>query len=234
MTSDTTSATRIEPTMNVVRQLIKAMLTSCVPREVLMVRGPRSHAESPKFALTFDDGPHPEYTPRLLDRLEEFGVLATFFVIGRNAAEHPDLIRRMAGAGHEVANHTYSHSEPRLMSSRSFLDEVERTDDLLAELTGRIPSTVRPPKGEVNWGKLRGLWRNRKTIALWNVDPKDFRMTDSREMIQWCGTYKPQDGDIVLLHDNHPYAIHAVQTMSSNGIFERFEATTICQWMAQS
>ena len=183
------------------------------------------------LALTFDDGPHPEYTPRLLDRLDELGLNATFFVIGSNAANYPDLIRRIVASGHEVANHTYSHSDPSETSSTMFLAEIRRTDELLSTLTGRSTETVRPPKGELNWTKLRKLWQHNKTVALWNVDPKDFRMKSVDEMTQWCEAYTPNDGDIVLLHDNHPFAEVAVATMAARGVFEQFETTTISRWL---
>jgi peptidoglycan/xylan/chitin deacetylase (PgdA/CDA1 family) len=220
--------------MNFIRQLTKTLLTASVSRQKLVVSGPRSRGTTPCLALTFDDGPHPEQTPRLLDRLRELGLKATFFVVGKNAETYPGLIQRMVAEGHEVANHTYSHAEPARTSTTSFLAEIRQTDELLCKLTGHIPSTVRPPKGELNWTKLRGLWRQRKTVALWNVDPKDFRMRTEAEMTDWCATYKPRDGDIVLLHDIHPYAVHAVDVMAARGVFERFMTTTIEQWAGRA
>ncbi len=220
--------------MNVVRQIAKKLLTVCLPREKFLVRGPRSSGRKPCLALTFDDGPHPEHTARLLDRLDDLGLKGTFFVIGRHAAEYPELIRRMAATGHEVANHTYTHSDPGQTSASRFLDEIRRTDELLSEITGRAASTVRPPKGELSWPKLRGLWNRRQAVALWNVDPKDFRMKSSEEIVQWCHAYTPRDGDIVLMHDNHPYAIRAVEALAANGVFERFQTTTISRWLKRS
>lgn len=220
--------------MSVIRQLIKSLLTSCVSHKSLIVRGPRSKYSRPRLALSFDDGPNPVYTSPLLDLLDDLNLRATFFVIGNNAEQHPELIQRMATAGHEIANHTYSHSDPRSTSPEAFIEEVRRTDHLLAGLTGRVPSTVRPPKGELNWAKMSRLWKNEKTVALWNVDPKDYRMTTTEQMIRWCHRYSPADGDIILLHDNHPFAIHAVKTMASNGVFEQFETTTISQFAMHS
>ncbi len=220
--------------MNVIRQLAKAVLSACVSRSHLLTHGPRSQGTRPRLALTFDDGPHPEHTPRVLDRLSDLGLRATFFVIGRNAEKHPDLIERMVAAGHEVANHTYSHTEPSQTSATAFLDEIRQTDELLAKLTGRIAMTVRPPKGELNWTKLRGLWRDHKTVALWNVDPKDYRMSSLDEMNTWCATYRPQDGDIILLHDTHPYAIRAIEGMAAREVFKQFEPTTIAEWLEPS
>ena len=217
--------------MNLIRQIAKTVLTTCLSRDKLLIRGPSSIGRRSALALTFDDGPHPEYTPRLLDTLDELDLRVTFFVVGCNAAKYPHLIRRMAAAGHEIANHTYFHSDPRNTSTMAFLKEVRRTDELLSSLTGHFTKTVRPPKGELNWGKLQGLWQQHKTVALWNVDPKDFRMTSPDQMVEWCGTYQPHDGDVVLLHDNHQFAQHAVECMASRGVFQTFETTTINNWL---
>lgn len=220
--------------MSVIRQIAKRILATCVGRDRLLLRGPRSAGAHSRIALTFDDGPHPEYTPRLLDKLDELGLRATFFVIGQKAEQYPQIIHRMADTGHEVANHTWSHSEPGQTSAVTFLDEIQRTDELLRGLTGQISLTVRPPKGELNWTKLNGLWRDQKTVALWNVDPKDFRMNRPEEMEAWCQTYRPHDGDIVLMHDNHPYALRAIERMQTTGVFERFKTTTIHAWCNSS
>jgi peptidoglycan/xylan/chitin deacetylase (PgdA/CDA1 family) len=220
--------------MNLIRQVAKTILTALVSRDKLLVRGPRLAKRQPAIALTFDDGPHPELTPRLLDQLNTLGLKATFFVIGQRAEKYPGLIRRMHDEGHEVANHSYSHSEPGQTPVAELLDEVRRTDEILLAITGRVPPLFRPPKGDVNWRKLRGLWRARKTIVLWNVDPKDFRMKSADEMNRWCEMYSPENGDIVLFHDIHPYAIDAMKTLASQGHFERFETITISDWFSRS
>ena len=217
--------------MNLVRQAVKTILSYCLGRERLLVRGSRSTGAQPRLALTFDDGPHSEHTPRLLDRMQTLGLRGTFFVLGRQAELHPALIQRMLTEGHEIANHTYSHAEPRLTSASLFLQEIEQTDVLLANLTGQQTSTVRPPKGELNWSKMRGIWKRHQTVALWNVDPKDFRMTRLDQMTTWCTNYQPQDGDIILLHDVHPYALAAIDALAAQGVFHQFETMTIAQWI---
>ena len=217
--------------MGLLRQLTKTILTTCVSRRRLLTRGPVQWRDAqPQLALTFDDGPHPEFTPRLLDVLAAYQLTATFFVIGELAERHPDIVRRIAGEGHELGNHTWTHSEPSQTSPRQFLDEVRRTDELLIELTGTPSRTMRPPKGELNWSKLSGLWQRQQNVALWNIDPRDFRMTSADDMTAWCATYEPHGGDILLMHDNHPWAITAIATMASRGVFDRFETTTVSQW----
>lgn len=220
--------------MNAFKQSAKYLIASLAGRERLLLRGPCSVGRKPRFALTFDDGPHPHHTPRLLDRLDELGLKATFFVIGQQAEQAPDLIHRMADEGHEIANHTLTHSEPSETSTAVFLEEVRRTDEILAGLTGLVPTVVRPPKGELTWGKLRGLWRIQKTVALWNVDPKDFQMTSGRQISRWCESYIPYDGDVILMHDNHPYADRALELLAERGLFDRFETATLSDWLGRS
>lgn len=220
--------------MGLFRQSVKSLLTGCVPRGLLLTRGAATAAHGvPRLALTFDDGPDPAYTPVVLDLLQTAGLRATFFVVGRQAESFPALIRRMHDEGHEVGNHTWSHGPPSETSPKVFLDEVRRTDELIAQLTDASPQCMRPPKGELNIRKLLGLWRLRKTVALWNVDPRDYLMSKSHEIADWCSRYRPQNGDILLFHDNHPFAIDAITIMRSRGDFERFQAATVSDLIRQ-
>ena len=168
-----------------------------------------------------------DQTLRLLDLLDAADVRATFFVVGKNAEQAPGLVQRIVDEGHELGNHTWSHSEPSQTSPSLFLEEIQRTDELLATLTGVVPQTVRPPKGELNLAKLRGLWKQGKNVALWNVDPRDYRMISEAEVSAWVSTYDPQDGDVLLFHDNHPWASQIIIQLANRGIFDRFETVSV-------
>jgi len=220
--------------MSILRQLTKRILTAFVPSRLLLTRGPR-HAPNkrPRLALTFDDGPHPLHTARLLDVLCAARLKATFFVVGKDAAKYPALIRRIAEEGHEIGNHTWSHGDPVMTSPRDFLGEVHQTDELVRNLTGGIPRSMRPPKGELNWTKLTGLWRQGKTVALWNIDPRDYRMSDTGEAAVWASRYQPGDGDVLLFHDNHPWAIAAIERMNNRGVFNEYQSVTISELIQQ-
>lgn len=216
--------------MSALRQRLKSALTAILPQSWLLTHGPRTSASGQtEIALTFDDGPHPEHTPRLLDVMAASGVTGTFFVIGERAERHPELIRRIADEGHEIGNHTWTHSEPSQTPAARFLAEVARTRRLIGDLTGRDCRLMRPPKGALSVGKALGLWRQRQTIALWNSDPKDFAMTSETELAHWLHEYRPQSGDIVLLHDNHPHATHAVECLTCNEL--RF--VTLSEWLGR-
>lgn len=219
--------------MNQLRQMLKSALSVALPKSRLMTHGPRRVLEGQpsEIALTFDDGPHPEHTPRVLDSLAAAGARGTFFIVGERAEQFPELLRRIAEEGHEVGNHTWTHSEPSQTSAAQFLDEVARTRRLIQELTGRDCRLTRPPKGSLTMGKALGLWRQQQTIALWNTDPKDFAMPDEAAMSHWLCGYQPQSGDIVLLHDNHARAAVAVEQLAANTAL-RF--VTLSEWLHPS
>ncbi|MBI5761252.1 MAG: polysaccharide deacetylase family protein [Planctomycetales bacterium] len=193
--------------MSLIHQTLKTILATVLPSRRFVVRGKSSR---PVIHLTFDDGPHPEHTPRLLDALQEHNVRATFFVVGIHAASHPDLVRRIVAEGHAIGNHSYFHREPSQTSADSLLVEVRECRSLLYKLTGRDVNLFRPPKGSLSVSKLRGLWNANQTVVLWNTDPRDFAMTDSNQLVRWAETYRPNAGDILLMHDNHPHAAEAV------------------------
>lgn len=196
--------------MNPLRQGIKSLLTTVLPRDRCLVSGPRS---ATGIALTFDDGPHPEHTPRLLDELARHQVRATFFVVGQAVESYPDIARRIVDEGHALGSHTYTHSEPAETSATSLLDEVRRSLDLIEGLTGERPTLFRPPKGKLSITKSLGLWKLRQTIVLWNRDPHDYRADPNEGILPWVEAYAPLGGDIVLLHDTHPHCIQAIKPL---------------------
>lgn len=221
--------------MSSLRQLIKSLLTSCLPADRWLTRGPirrRRQGERPTIALTFDDGPDPVTTPLLLDQLQRYSLPATFFVVGEKAAAHPDLIRRIVAEGHGLAHHSWSHSEPRLTSASQLRTELLQTVECLDQLVGRRSALFRPPKGELTFSKLQMLWRLRQTIVLWNVDPRDFRMQNDTDVTAWAEGYSPRSGDIVLLHDNHPWAGRIVAALADRGVFEQFACARIDEWLS--
>lgn len=214
--------------MSQLRQLLKSAFAAALPKSLLLTHGPRRESGQIEIALTFDDGPHPEHTPRLLDLLADAGARGTFFVVGERAEQHPDLIRRIADEGHELGNHTWTHSEPSETSTARFLDEVAQTRRLIQDLTGRDCRLTRPPKGALTIRKALGLWRQQQTVALWNIDPKDFAMADAASMSQWLSGYRPQSGDIVLLHDNHSHALCAVEQLVES---HALRTVTLSDWL---
>lgn len=217
--------------MGVLRQIVKRTMSACLPAERWLVRGSASATAKPAISLTFDDGPDPVHTPLVLDELRQCGLTATFFVVGQRAADHPDLIRRIVSEGHRLGNHTWSHSEPRLTSARQFLDETQRTSDFLARFVDATPRLMRPPKGELTWEKLRGLWRAGYTVALWSVDPRDYQLGAISAMQTAAAATTWRAGDIVLLHDIRPAAASFLGTWRQQGRWETWASVSLDQWI---
>ena len=184
------------------RQLVKRALMTALPRAALLVQGPADG----QVCLTFDDGPHPEHTPRLLDVLARLELRATFFVVGSRVALHRELVRRIVDEGHLLGGHSYTHGPPATTSALELGREVRRTADLLGETVGRVPTHFRPPHGKLTAAKLLALWSQRQSIVLWNVDPKDFACRDAGELAELFASRPLRGGDLVLLHDRAAHA----------------------------
>lgn len=216
--------------MNPFRQGMKTMMSAVLPRERWLTRGPDTAAG---IALTFDDGPHPEYTPRLLDELAQFQIRATFFVVGDAVERFPRLAQRIISEGHTLGGHTYTHSEPAETSARTLMEEVRRSLNLIEDLTQQRLSLFRPPKGKLSLAKTIGLWKLQQTIVLWNCDPRDYRADPVQGILPWVQQYQPERGDIVLLHDTHPHCIAAIEPIVQVAAdFGLGDFQTIEQWLS--
>lgn len=156
-------------------------------------------------ALTFDDGPHPVYTPQLLDGLKERGVHATFFVVGKNILGNEALLKRMETEGHLIGNHTYSHVKLSELDIARACAEVEKTNALICEVTGKEPEFIRPPFGE--WKKAMEC-RFEMIPVLWDVDPLDWTTKNTALVVERV-LKDTKPGDIILLHDYYQSSVDA-------------------------
>ena len=158
-----------------------------------------------KVALTFDDGPHPVYTPQLLDGLNERGVHATFFVVGKNILGNEALLKRMETEGHLIGNHTYSHVKLSELDIARACAEVEKTNALICEVTGKEPEFIRPPFGE--WKKAMECSFEMIPV-LWDVDPLDWTTKNTALVVERV-LKDTKAGDIILLHDYYQSSVDA-------------------------
>lgn len=168
----------------------------------LLARGAtrRGGAEGRLIALTFDDGPDPLWTPRVLDLLEARGLRATFFVVGERAVRAPDVLRRMALAGHEIASHGWSHASLWGCGPARTRREVERAHAAIAGLTGRPPRLFRPPWGMVNAAVFAAVRAAGERLVLWSLQPEGLRpVSAARQAMRVIGRAHP--GAVVDLHD---------------------------------
>ena len=154
-----------------------------------------------RVAITFDDGPHPRYTPQILDILAEYGVKATFFMVGSNATYYPELVKRVLAEGHEIGNHTYSHYHTVHVKSEELTRDILACSEVLARfMDGKAPKLFRPPEGVFN-EEIKALCKAQGyTIVMWSVDTRDWAHPSVAEIVAGVRE-NVQDGAIILMHD---------------------------------
>ncbi|MGH8127775.1 MAG: polysaccharide deacetylase family protein [Gammaproteobacteria bacterium] len=160
---------------------------------------------NPSVALSFDDGPDVTLTPLVLDALQRHQTRATFFVIGRHAEAHSDLIRRMASEGHEIANHSYTHSRFLNMRFRTAMHEdISRGVEALQRLCPNVsPTLYRPPMGLKNPSLANLQKRIGLRVVAWSLHARDTRGRNNAEKIAERILRCVRAGDIVVFHDGH-------------------------------
>lgn len=151
-------------------------------------------------ALTFDDGPDPRFTPKILDILKKNGIKATFFVLGANAQRYPWLVEREANDGHLIGVHTWDHPHLTRISSREIADELDRTAEIIARITGPYPRYMRPPYGEMDGRVYRVIHSRGYRIVIWSTEFQDLRYPGALADAGYVAA-RVKPGDIILGHD---------------------------------
>jgi len=157
-------------------------------------------------ALTFDDGPHPQGTPAVLESLREAGATATFFLAGEQVVRRPALAAEIVAAGHRVELHCHRHRNLLRLSPRQFLDDAERGRAAIEEASGQAISDYRPPYGIFSGSTLRAVRSRGWRPVLWSRWGKDWRRNATAESITRRSSTGIRAGDIVLLHDADYYS----------------------------
>lgn len=162
---------------------------------------PITHVASDRVLLSFDDGPRPDIAPLILDTLRDFGTHACFFVCGNLGAQHPQLLRRIVAEGHELGNHTWSHLRLMEAAESDIRIEIEITQKLIEETTGRPARFFRPPYGKIAPQTVK-LVQDEFSMStmLWSLDPEDWS-NPGVAAIHSRVSSAVQGGDIVLLHE---------------------------------
>lgn len=160
----------------------------------------RAETDAKVIALTFDDGPKPDWTPRFLDVLDEADVPATFFLVGKNLVEHADLLRGRLDR-HEVGNHSWSHADLATLDLAGVRNQLESTHDAIVKHTGRTPTLMRPPYGHLGGSTVLAAVGMGYDIALWtrSVNERVFAGDSAGMAADLAETLHP--GSIVLAHD---------------------------------
>lgn len=182
--------------------------------------------------LTFDDGPVPEYTPRLLDLLAQHGVHASFFLIGERIEQFPALVERMVAEGHMIANHSYTHRLFKSLPLSEQLEEFRRTDELLQTFDARPRHRVRPPQGYLDTRLLLYCACYGHRIVYWSYDSLDYQKPSLDAFVARLREQPPRAGDIVLMHDDSELAIDALHTLLPEWLGEGHTFRALAEEMA--
>src|SRR5436189_598868 len=192
------------------------------------------HVAGPYIAMTFDDGPSETLTPKLLDLLAAHHIKATFFVIGENVAEHPEIVTRAAREGHEIGNHSWSHPNFGKMSDDSVRSQLRRTDDAIRSATGSRPTLMRPPYGSIT--PREKYWIHDEfgyRVILWDVDPLDWKRPGP-PVVRNRILKETQPGSIVLSHDIHPGTIEAMPSTFDQLEAKGFKFVTVSELLGMA
>lgn len=155
---------------------------------------------SQKIALTFDDGPHPRYTEKILDILKKYDIKATFFLIGQNIEYYPKTVEKIISEGHEIGNHTYNHKHTKQLDGSTFDNEVKSCDKLVEDVYNYKIKLFRPPEGVVDSKVKQVADELGYSIILWNIDTRDWAHSTPEEIEKNVLT-NVTAGDIILMHD---------------------------------
>jgi polysaccharide deacetylase family sporulation protein PdaB len=190
--------------------------------------------DSMKIALTFDDGPHPYKTNVILDLLEQYGVRATFFVVGENVSYYPEPLKRAIALGHEIGNHTYHHTPLSSSCEKTVAEEIEKTEEIIFQTTGYRTTLFRPPEGSYNQCALNVAKSKNYRVILWTVDTRDWENPVADTIVSNV-TANVKGGSILLFHDymsKKSHAIEALRILIPNLLAKGYEFVTVSELLA--
>lgn len=178
----------------------------------------------PMVALTFDDGPGPR-TEELLDKLDEYGSRATFFMQGMNAQRYKDTVKKMAEIGCELGNHSYNHPYLTKLDAKGIQEQIGKTNSILADASGQRATVMRPPFGAINEEVKANAGM---PLILWSIDTLDWKTRNTQSTID-CVMQEVSDGDIILMHDIHTESIDAALALIPKLIDEGYQLVTVSE-----
>ena len=178
-------------------------------------------------ALTFDDGPHKVYTKQLLDGLRERGIHASFFLMGENLEGNEELIRQMKEDGHLIGNHSFCHVKLTEKGAEQVCRDVEKTGDLIEDLTGQYPRYLRPPYGD--WNEALEEKLDLETV-FWTVDSLDWKLKNTEKIVKRVEK-SVKNGDIILMHDIFSISVEAALQLADELQSQGYQFVTVDELM---
>lgn len=185
---------------------------------------------TPAIAITFDDGPDPKNTPRLLAILKERGIKATFYLLGRSVNSFPQVVREIVADGHEIGNHTWDHKDLSHLSDAACLEELQKTQDAIVSACNITPATFRPPYGKVKMTQRKEIMEKFHYPAIiWEVDTEDWKKPFSSQKVHDTILKDTKPGSIILCHDIHAWTVDAMPAALDELKAKGFQFKTISE-----
>ena len=178
-----------------------------------------------RVALTFDDGPHPKNTLKIIELLNKYEAKATFFMLGNRVDFYPEVARKVADEGHELGNHTWNHKDLSTLSKEEGIQEIERTNDAIKSATGRESTVFRPPYGAINKQVQSSI---ASPTILWTIDTLDWKSHNPDQIVKIVEE-NVKDGSIILMHDIHETSVEAIEPMLKYLKTEGYECVRVSE-----
>lgn len=188
-------------------------------------KNPTIHVNGKVVALTFDDGPSPTVTPRVLELLKKYNAKATFFVLGKNAEAYPNLIQQEIGNNNEIGNHSWNHTDLTTLKQEDALDQIQQTNKVVKQASGYDVQLVRPPYGAST--KELNLVLNMPIIQ-WSVDSLDWKTKNEVAVYNEVMNHV-KSGSIVLMHDIHPTTAGGLESILKDLKEQGYQFVTISE-----
>lgn len=183
-------------------------------------------------AITFDDGPNPVYTPQVLEIFSEAKGKATFFMIGEQMRNHPEVVRQVCDQGHEIGNHTFTHPKLSQLSIEDCLKEIEETEKLIEKMAGQKPVVFRPPYLDYNQDTVSLLQKQRyPMIGAVNLDAQDWEQPGVEHILE-KSREAVKNGSILIFHDGYgdrSQTIEAVRMLVSELTSQGYQLVTVSE-----
>lgn len=197
-------------------------------------RIPEIHQGNPRsklVALTFDDGPHPKYTPQIISLLSAHKVPATFFVVGKQAERFPHLVAQESQLGFEIGNHTYEHFRLNLVRGDELIEQILKTQEIVRNITGKEPRLIRPPGGLLDDKAFETISQSGLTVVLWSYNSNDINKRDPKAILKSV-LENTRGGSILLFHDGVQGTIEALPEIIKALQKEGYRFVTVSELIA--
>lgn len=194
--------------------LVKFVLNRVMPQRVLLHR---YNKVKNGLALTFDDGPHPVNSNKILDCLEKFNAKATFFIQGSEARKYPQLVQRMLRDGHQIGNHGFNHLDCKRTAIKEYVEDVESAQKLLEDIAGHhLRRIFRPPYGSVTMNSFSKLMKLGYAYVFWSADSRDSFIQTPDELLTYTMMLPIKSGEILLFHEDYMHSTEILPSIISN------------------